>query len=620
MPRGLTSTFGRCSYNGYDFNNTTKTLGVSITPVYDSAGRTVVYNVWRIDLQTYIDAPDDTSPEVLAAVKLLSKPAGVLYYAGRGLGDPRINTDYVRDVKWGPKPGPIRTEPGGNGRWVKLLWSVEVAVPNCDDAKYQFSQLEFCYTASHQIDEAGFSTRTFAGHLSIPITRASQGDRLSPDSADLYRAFIPPPPEPGFRRRFGPWVLSEDRTRLDWTVIDEEMGVPPPPKVIEVTADDSAQSTQAGLRQWTRTITASYRMKRGATGADAAVEFMNLIRYRLAYTRDLMANLPADEGNVASMVPVGFSVSESIYDRNPVTRFSLTLTYVVSLKYLMGVSGFWRPVTGADWNEWANDVFETSFHPYAGRGLYFAPGDEILDLCGPTLINTGNAPPPRPLPNQNLPGELQGGQLVGQAMQSVLQAVPQVFPAPTPQASWMGYENNLYLETESGLIPTRPLPKKPLTNADDFLGKNSDFAGYAWDANAPSLTLPVNVPGVVVPSVNPPGVSGGILDSNVSSTDSAKSLRRVGPSVFIHMIGYGVRYGYAVDPPRLAGFGPPGQTGSVELVPACRLDSGEGVERSVNAAGVYPIHTTKWHLRYHLPAFPSSGVLPVPVNPLLDRQ
>lgn len=678
---------GRLEYNGYRFNGTTRVKAVKITPVYDRGRRTVIYNDWQLSIVSYVEGtttlyPSD--PVIQDIINRLNKPAGQLVFEGRGIGQPTINLgagpggavggfippngagggNLVKDVKWGPCPEPLEIEPRG-GRVCKITWSVRFSVPNCVNARYTMAPLELSYTVSHEIDDAGCTNRTISGYLSIPITRQGFGDRFPSDCADYYRGQITPVRLRGFRRRFGPWVVNDDRTRLDFVIIDEEMGKNiPPANVVEVSLDHAVSSSQQGLMNWSSTITGNYRLKKNATGYDAAKEFWKAATRRIAFTRDGLKKLSDKYGS--EIIPTGYSAREGdAYGRTCRASFSLSYTYVCKLKDLIGNSGLFQPVSGS-WDTWAASLEDSAHNPYGSAKLLFRQTDDyIVDPCDPALklvrrqddapdlgaeLRGGRATEIDGAQLQGAPterfieGELRGGPAQAAANAKyerdllnaptasnlyINQAVAASFPKPSADNSWILYQNEFFLEVDNGVIPVRTLPTAPLDLGATLLsGVRNDIAGLNWDGLKPELksynlgaivggvaqVSGNGVQGILPPYIMPPSGTGGVgsvVGSAVAALTSAgTALRRVPGAIFIYMRGFAVRANYRVDPPRLY------KVNDVTPEPANRLDRGEGYSIGIKANGHHPLYIGRWNLRYYLPKEPT-GQLPLPPNPIL---
>lgn len=572
---------GTLEYNGYHFNETTRTKSVQVSPMYDSSGRTCIANVWKCTFQTYI-AASDTSPYVQDAVTRLTHPGGALIFQGRGLGNPDINTGQMRDLMWGPKPGPVQLDVIGAGNAVKLTWNVEFTVPCCPGGQYQFALMEFVFTVEHDVDDAGFITRRIRGHLQIPMTRNNVDDRTLSDSADLYRRVVPLPLLLGFKRTWQPWVLSEDRRRLDFGYTDEEQGSEPlPPGIVEATVSETANSSGAALTQWTHTIEGNYRIHRTGNGNVAFNAFMDLIGKRLA---DLKVSLSVNQG----MIPTAFSATNPNRYSKPAARFSLSFTYISSLDRIWKSAKLFDPIPGLNntWQKWQLSLLNTALNPYGAADLVFITQDQIVDLCQP----------PGSAGNNQLIGVQERG-VVDQAL--VGRSLQAAFPKPTSDKSWLHYENNLYLESDDGTIPITALPTSSVTSDTDLYGSVPSFAGGVDDAFDSSGTMP-----------SAPGADPSQQYQNILQTYTGGTLRRTTPTCYLTMKGAALRVGYVIDPPRLI------TVNGVKCVPANRVDRGEGFARGVSANCLYPIYWCSWKLRYYLPSIPQGPLQSAP-NPLL---
>lgn len=594
MPPNL-QPLGECSYNGFRFNERTSTTEYSVTPNWSIDGRTIASRSYRISLSTYFDNASTTDPIIRNAVATLEKPGGVLIYKGRGFGTPDINTGIVRDVDWGPKPGPVALFPTGAGRGVKLTWSVTATIPPCDDATQAFDLMDLSFTVAHQKDDAGFTTRTITGSLVIPNTRIAGVDLFTRDSPDLYRERVEPPLLRGFLRTYGPWTVADDKRRLDFSIVDTELaGEPLPPGVIEFSGSESLRSSKVGLQTWEGGISASYRLARGYTGMDAMPHFLALIQRR---TFDLQRNL-LQVPNSGDVIPTSIEFTNPNLNGKPQANCSATFSFTVPLRALLAATGIWRSIRlGYTWDAWQASV-ENILSPYGTLRLTFLPADDaVVSLCGQggaTLVGgTGGF-----WSNLYRRGEERGRPPSQEQRQATLVSgyLGRSFPAPSPKGSYMAYENEIFAEFDSGVVPVVKLPSRPLEGLDDVFGRQNDFAGAPF----PATNLPFLPPGFPVPR--------GTLVAQ-----PLNYMRRVAPICYLYMRGYAIRAGYPIDPPRLL------DVNGVEPIPACRLDRGEGFGRSIRANGGVPIHLTRWNVRYWLPRIPETP-MPIPSNPMAEAR
>jgi hypothetical protein len=596
-------TFGTLHYNGYTFNEKTETVALSMRPVYDHAGRTVLYLLFSITVRTVITGVAGTDAEVGRIRRQLTRPAGRLNYDGRGFGGLLVNVGAgPKDVVWGPRPQELSWKPLGRNLAGELTWRVDVALPDCDNAAYQFRPLEFSFSVTHDVDK-GYTRRTIAGYLRIPQTRRGATDRRLSDSPDYYRERIAPPLLPGFRRSYGPWTVNEAKDRLDWSIVDDELrGAVPPPGVVEASLSHEVSTTTAGLTLWTGTIAGEYELAKFANPLLAVRYFMAVCKERIFNTARAVGK------NASGIIPVAFKMTEpDAYAENR-AKFMLGYTFVQPVKDILRAASLWRPVPGSDWRLWALSLQNTAFGPRGYAHLEFAAEDDrIIDLCDPSpYIGTlgaghgGIGSLPRPgvaVPIPAVP-----------ALPDIQEGILRNFPTPAPASSWIYYESELWLETDQANTPIRPLPirkaSEALLRAGTGLvpGQKQSF----WDVLA-DATMPIA--GFINDLKGGKAVLAGVTTPN----DLANGTHHRGaPVCYVYLRGRAARAGFPVPIPLIR------DVAGVKPVPACRLDRGEGFGQGVYKGVGVPLYTGSWNLRYYLPEVPRH--LPVPPNPILRAQ
>lgn len=608
----LTRSLGRVAYNGYDFNNRAVTEKFSIRPQPDGSGRTTAYCVVSVSMKQEIDAGNalTTDVECRRATQLLSHPGGIFLYRGRGLGNPDINTGGIRDIKWGPKPGPVELSPRGEGNVVVLRWSVEFCIPCCEvQSMYQgaggFRPVELVYTVEHENDPAGFTTRRIGGYLTVAVNRADVGSSRVGGSADAYRSNLVPPLLKGFRRVYGPWRVSEDRSRLDFLIIDEELGGEPLPRnVADAELSETLASSEVGLRKWVTSISATYRMRKGASGLDAAKVFFDYLKGKLTRERDMLRALPTEDRT--DIIPTGFSMTNPNRYGKPTASFQFSYFYTTSLKQLLKVSGMWQPQGSDTWVGWAESLSTTGQHPYGGARLEFRAADESLT----GLCETSGAEQPPATPGDTTT-DLRGSPPAAATNAEIQSMYAAAVTTPKPDVSWVYYDCEISLETDAGTVAVRRLPSSSLTSSTDLFGAKDDIGGKATDALKLTTMPPEAGGGDTTPaagSMYSPPTIGTPPPAGSSSSSAGSAFRRTSPVCYVYLRGSGIRAGYPVDVPRLT------TVNGVECVPANRLDHGEGFAKGIKANAHVPLHYTRWNLRYLLNEVPT-GTLPVPPNP-----
>ena len=616
---------GLVSYNGFTFPVETETLGVRITPVPDATGRTVKYTTFGITLRTIL-VGTTTDSNVLAARRLLTKFGAAFRYEDKGLGGLTINVGTAKDVVWGPKPQELSFKPIAGKNACELVWRVDVAIPDCADAQFDGQPMELAYTVTFAVDYAGYTTRTITGHVQVPVHRMGKDGVYLTDSVDRYRETIVFPLLYGpWKRTFGPWVISPDRTRLDFSVIDTEQGVnAPPPWVVDIKASHSVSTMNRGFGMWVTTISAEYELAKDAP--DSLWPLKHFLTVLVKQRKDAAVPpgtgqlspplptiglgavaggaalsplpppppipFPVDPGGKPEempkdVIPISFAMNEpEIYGRRKAS-FSISFSHSCGLKQILRYNGLWRPV-GGDWSVWSASLAGSAFHPRGYARLEFrADEDQITSLCrAPSTSLVGTRQP------QRFPGDGRGiGELIGSA-----------FPAPTKDLSWIHYEQEIYIETDSGAVPIRLLPDAALTGKDDVFGSSPDVAGRLTpDAMA-------GIEAAASPYI--PGASQSRLENNITE----QATRRVKPQVVLYLRGKAVRANFQIPAPRLTNIE------GIRPIPANRADRGEGFTQKAAFAGpAYPIWRASWNLRYFLPELPKNPI-PLPPNPLLGGQ
>jgi len=582
---------GELSYNGYTWPVETSTE-VSVVPKYDAAGRTVTHNEITLSADWLVSGrPTDAA--TLDLRRRITKPGAALRYAGRGWGL-AVNVGGVKDVLWGPKPRLLAAKPLGGGNASRLRWQVEVAIPECGDAAYQFAPMEYCYKVAYDVDRSGYTRRTVSGFVRVPMTRRNVANRTLPDSVDSYREAINPPLLFGFRRIPGTFTISEDKCRLDFSIVDEEMPPnAPPPGVVEARADHTVSCPPGKFLMWNHTITATYEVAKGVSVARAYEAFFALFKDRFG------AIVRQNPGR--GFVPVTFALAEpQVYGKTE-CRFAVTFAVIGGdLRETLAAGTLWRPAPLGRWRDWALSM-RSPLGPRGLAQLTFHPNDDgIVDLCGRTHIVT-------------VPGGIP--QAEDRELRNRLE---DLFPAPTPASSWVHYECAVRAEDEHGNVITKVFTDSELR------GNPGDRKG-AFPAE-PAALQPIN-PGSrnpIFPAAGIGGTSatqpiptasrvllegGGRLENNQEAKGVTKAQQRVTPTVYLFLTGRAVRQGYQIPCPELL------DVNGQAPVPCSRTDRGEGFWQTVvgNAGG--PIYAAGWNLRYCL-TDPAPGPLPVPKNPL----
>lgn len=546
----LLPAVGTITYNGYTFNAATKTT-VSGRPVYDEAGRTIVAVVYTFYLTSFVpEAVSGAGADSMIADlrQRLMSPGRSFTYTGQGLGNLEINVAGTKDVLWGPKPTALDLEPLGSKALWRITWACEIAIPECSNAVYQFQPMAFNYQTTFEIDADGYSVRTVAGYLEIPMTRTGDGARNVPDSADKYRERIILPIPEGFRRVNQNFSVSFDRRRLTFTFVDEELpseGLP-----IGCTSANGMHvltSAQAGtVRNWTGRISATYVVAKGLDRKLAYEAFFALVEDRLKAARDAVKN---DDDTKDSVVPYSMEITQGLYQDGRRISFSMSYTFVLPLKKILEGSGIWREVPKTDSRQWATSIEGvTGVRGFAN--LKDRPeNDAIVDLCGSTSLSTVPTDPKPPVIRTPPKPELKHGGYVAYANAIDIEEIPgtsSMRSLPKQQTAEMknsltyGSFSTLEAQTEPGPelgVSSSPGPRPSGTRlAYDLLTGRADGLNNVLG----NLTSPSQPP--QFPNVRP-GASGGTVPQ-----------LRSAPEYTVRLRGYAVTLGIAPECPSLEKF------------------------------------------------------------------
>ena len=368
---------GIVGYNGVSFGPSLDSK-VTADPVYDSAGRTIIYYVahfhfdWIVDLANQTE-PDPTNRATTTDTQLetirqqLMHNGADFQYAANGFGYLSVNPGPASpavtfavpgtvDPVWGPKPRKV-TFYGMNGKAAKCSFDIDVALLNCPNILAKGKIMEFCFKIGWD-GEDGLTRRTYTAHLCIPATRGPGGARTLPDNADNYFPGKAVPDVPlGFRRLPVRRILSEDKCRLDITVVDEEHPSRnyPPPQSVRVEMSHNVETDGPVFVKWRGTLKGTYEYPKGVNPAKGFYEFMVVLFDRLD-------NITKQGGG--AIIPTKLTLSEpDLYGRAK-GEFSLSYRYLLTLENVkekikdtvqngLAASGLWRPVPNNSYTLWA---------------------------------------------------------------------------------------------------------------------------------------------------------------------------------------------------------------------------------------------------------------------------
>ncbi len=550
-------------YNGYTFSPYCSSK-VNVTPVYDEAGRTVVYSVAKLHAREMVDDESGTDSKVEDLLARLTAPAGELKYSnGRGFGSFEINSGEKKDVIWGPKPKLLSYTPSGGKLACIIEWECEVAIPFCTGAKYTApSILAANYEITFAINDEGLTTQTVHGYIQIPQTRSSQDNRKITATVDDVRNQIEVTVPLGFQRTSQVYQISKDKCRLDFTCVDTQRNYPLPDGAIrcDVRHRVSSQALKKGaaLVNWNNTISGTITVAPGELKASAWDKFKLILDGRIRGAR-------INGGTVTN--PRGVYIHSLDFEED---IFSNTSTFSVSY-WIMGASitdilqssGLWQGIGRTSFQSWRQSLEANVSGPRGSADLkLLANSDLIVDLCegGQAKIPVSTAT------TDDKPSKATGGPTVS---------------LESASATWIYYQCNLSFDEDD-----RVIRHKPLTGASK------------------TTTVPptVNATGSVQAAAGSTGANAPTVKSGVKDITQRVS----SPSYNVTLYGEALRIGFEIPAPELT------NVGGVKLTQLyANIDQGV-----VARLGLIPIYKATWVIGYLCDDDPTK--IPVPVNPMLQ--
>ena len=347
---------GTLEYNGFTFPGTVKTR-MQVQPVQDSTGRYTKHVLYTLTVECIVwpgvdslnpgqsiePEEPDTDPEATfpstdlttdggmeTTRHLLSENGKRLVFIGKGFGDDfTIDTGETSDVSYGPKVQVLTWAPVASNNSAVLVWSVEVAIANCDIVALG-RIAEYSYEQDYSIDVNGLTTRTITGFIQIS-NQISNGRTLH--NVDTYRdqlAFWPPT---GFQRVRQNWRVSADGSRLSWTLVDRQLATEIEP--IAGITDHSIRQRITSVGpvpgvSWAVSINGTIDVAKGYSKWQAWTFFMMFVNSRLKAIRGGVAS--DEDGNPVSK---SFAMPTRVELEDEITG----LTFGASAAWLLTIRG-----------------------------------------------------------------------------------------------------------------------------------------------------------------------------------------------------------------------------------------------------------------------------------------
>jgi hypothetical protein len=559
------------SYGGYTFNQSSKTrLRLAFVP--DASGRATMETVHTLTVKATI-APADEDPETqktaLQAIRAaLEQPGGVLTVTGLGFGDILINqAGGKKDLRWGPRPQFLTFIHHGGGISATVEWVCEFSTLGCDSAPDSGAVKEASHELTLSVDASGYTTRTYNGTFTIPMTRATADDGVPPDTADAYFEQFVPAPMPGFARTVS-HTLGRGTETCTYTVTDQELAGNPRPEGC-TNARASHQLTSEGTfvaMAWNGTLTAEYELQKGMARSDAWKYFLDLWADRVT----------AEKDRGATPIPTQIALGEpELYGPGSA---AFTLNYRLVYSKRAGVDrefplvGLWRPVPGADWNRWSTSLANGAQAARGFANLRHRAGDDVIaSLCMATGQGAGVGMP-------DDPGIRNGP--IDTPWEEVRRRTG-ISDSPPPETTWFTYSCIPEVEEVSRTFVHFPLPTGPM---DTSTLRTPGTPGAFPHTDPPYTLRPQESPAPVVQRGGSPGY-------------------------FIRLVGYAFRFAYEIPRPQLL------SVGGATPVEANHPKLGCYFRAGLVSWTTHPLYAAAWSLRWFVPREQGATSTFIPLAP-----
>lgn len=555
---------GLLSYNGYTFSGE-RNVTVETRPQYDEAGRVQIYVVTTLRVKATIALTAGTNDTLDSIRCLLTESGGLLLYSGDGFGVLNVNTPTNPDVMWGPKPQVLSWEPTGSARACEIEWEVECCTACCAQFNANALVMAFNYSIAFARNKFGDVTRTVTGHIIVASKRLPgqrNVARTADDAINLIQVVAPI----GFSRTKFDRTLSLDKSRMDFTIIDEQIYSRNayPRFCIEISASQSVEFTRTEGVSVRSSMTMDITVQRESPRFTAWHVFLFILNERIQIA----------ERNSMQVFLDGVSVEEDIFGFSG--RFRANFRIITGkeedgfkdvFKTMVYKTGMFRNVS-TDWGLWRDSLATSMFSVLGSAGLRMLPGqDSIVNLCSGNdfVLRLGATEPPPHIAS----GE----------------EVPKIINIkPPPEKSYIHYDTNITLDSVMPTTTHSPLQaQSPDTTFVDFVSPGA--------AESASIVQPFSLKGL-----GSSGLAGGLaggLSNTIQTRGEGKHIVRTS--------GTAIRAGHAIPRPGSGNF-----FGRV-----AKLTGSSFVHLAPKDVFGVLVHAMQWNAEYTLDG-PPQGVVPPP--------
>jgi len=423
----ILADIGAVEYNGYTFDGASS-VTIRCEPVYDDAGRTVVYHRYTVNVKSVVADAAGTGLTLADIRARLTKAGYGLRVWNKGFHDLIVNAPWdassVNDVAFGPKPRLISWTPIGSVYACEIEWECETCIAYCALPKIHSGIMAFNYSIAYALDYRGLTVRTIAGYYEIAMSRSGY---TIPDTADAYRTVVAPAIPERFQRTTQTYSLSLDKRRCDFNLVDQELASnnPWPKGVVKIEGRHRVNWTRSGgnASRLFNQIGVDIEMGADAPMLNAYAAFAAIAKQRI--------NIVLGTDNYGVMIDT-LSVEESLFDRQ--CLFSMSYRLTRSLKQILTDTGIWQPLGLNTWGEWAYSISGLTDQRGYANMRHLAANDAIVDPCGAVFGIPWDA---TAVPKTSQP-------LIGRLLLAN--------DTPSPENSWLEYEAHVFVTRDRAVV------------------------------------------------------------------------------------------------------------------------------------------------------------------------
>lgn len=390
---GATVTYNGVQFGGADatYKMTPPMYALRGVHRYDDSGRAIIGVDYTLTIRciVYEDSETLMANAMNAIRQKLAVPGALLTIRGMGTGFGAISHPLAvpagsyADFGNGPKPGPFECVPLGQAAF-ELSWSVQFFVSECAASSVDsLAFLAFNFNTTWQNDFEGLCQRTISGHVLIPMWRDPATPKVVLHVAEETRGNIIVAVPPNFQRTANIWRESDDKQRLDFTIVDEQIEGDFLPAGI--TAADgsfgfSAGDGKGGFAEATATLSMSLK-----TAPNQPKNLAGQLFLAAALSKQGEIEAANTGGTV---IPLKISIVNGKFGRARQTECSIVWGMTKCLSTMLAAAGIWSPVGDNDYTAWKASMANL----WGNRGFAglesSASEAVIIDLCDNVVTKT----------------------------------------------------------------------------------------------------------------------------------------------------------------------------------------------------------------------------------------